>query len=188
MGDSISVISERLIPRRPASNLHPATAFTTSGCTDTAAAFRSTPGRRHRAHVSDSLISNAVEPRETHGPVIDVQQLRYRSLDTGLCGPNRAAHPKQRCLFLRRKGETWLWAVVPNCARKPRDGVSPRDLAPASRRRATAMPDPTAAPFAARCNPGRVRWLVGLRKTSSAELQNAEFPAGRNHRLQTGNR
>ena len=114
-----------------------------------------------------------------------IQKSRY-----GLCGPNRELHtPKQRCLFLRRKGRTWLWAVVPNLrARKPRDGASPRDLAPASRRRATAMPDPTAAPFAARCNPGRVRWLVGLRKTSSAELQNAEFPAGRNHRLQTGNR
>ena len=88
MGDSISVISERLIPRRPASNLHPATAFTTSGCTDTAAGFSaSTPGRRHRAHVSDSLIGNAVEPLEKqHGPVIDVQQLRYRSLDTVFAG------------------------------------------------------------------------------------------------------
>lgn len=90
MADSISVISERLIPRRPASNLHPAT----SGCTDTAAGFSaSTPGRRHRAHVSDSLIGNAVEPLEKqHGPVIDVQQLRYRSLVRSLRAKSRAAH------------------------------------------------------------------------------------------------
>ena len=160
MAGPISVISERFVPRRPSSDLHPATAFTTSRSTDTAAGFSvPTPGRRHHTHVAETLIVNAVEPlKKKHGPVIDVQQLRFRSRETVFRGQIESCTLRSSGVssFVGREELSYGQSSFVLGHRSLGTGLPPRDPTPASRRRSTAMREPSAAPSAARCNPGRV--------------------------------